>query len=357
MRKYYIDNIRWVTVLLVVVYHVIYIFNSILSFGIIGPVTTFHGQDAVQYLLYPWFMVILFIISGMCSYYYLENHSSKEYIKARTNKLLVPSTIGLFVFQWIQGYVNMSISNAFQSMPDTMPKPVLYIIMCFSGTGVLWTIQLMWFFSCLLILVRKIEKGRLWKAAGKATFPVIILMGILLWGFAQILNTPAVTVYRFGIYGFAFFMGYFLFSHDNITDILKKYSIPLACVAVISGIAYVIMYFGTNYAEAPVVNCPLAMAYCWFACLAIMGIFKRFFNKCNSFTGFMTRKSFGLYVFHYLTLSATAYVLVKYTTLPGIIIYLVTLIASLIPALLIYEIISRIPFIRWCVLGIRKKSF
>ena len=45
-------------------------------------------------------------------------------------------------------------------------------------------------------------------------------MGILLWGFAQILNTPAVTVYRFGIYGFAFFMGYFLFSHDNITDIL-----------------------------------------------------------------------------------------------------------------------------------------
>lgn len=129
MRKYYIDNIRWVTVLLVVVYHVIYIFNSVLSFGIIGPVTTFHGQDAVQYLLYPWFMVILFIISGMCSYYYLENHSSKEYIKARTNKLLVPSTIGLFVFQWIQGYVNMSISNAFQSMPDTMPK-LYYILLC-----------------------------------------------------------------------------------------------------------------------------------------------------------------------------------------------------------------------------------
>ena len=87
MRKYYIDNIRWVTVLLVVVYHVIYMFNNVLSFGVIGPVTTFHGQDAVQYLLYPWFMVILFIISGMCSFYYLENHSSKEYIKARTRKL------------------------------------------------------------------------------------------------------------------------------------------------------------------------------------------------------------------------------------------------------------------------------
>ena len=160
MRKLYIDNIRWITVALVVLYHVIYMFNGITTEGVIGPITSFHGQDAVQYLLYPWFMVLLFIISGMCARFYLNSHSDKEFLKARTRKLLVPSTIGLCVFQWIQGYFNMAISHAFTILPGTLPKPVLCFIMIFSGTGVLWTIQLMWIFSILLLLVRKIEKDK-----------------------------------------------------------------------------------------------------------------------------------------------------------------------------------------------------
>ena len=99
MRKHYIDNIRWITVASVVIYHVFYMFNSIVPEGVMGPVTSFHGQDAILYLFYPWFMVILFIISGMSVKLYLDSHSEKDFLKARTGKLLVPSTIGLFVFQ------------------------------------------------------------------------------------------------------------------------------------------------------------------------------------------------------------------------------------------------------------------
>lgn len=163
MRKYYLDNIRWGTILLVVLYHVIYMFNHVATAGVIGPVTNVHGQDTIQYLLYPWFMVILFIISGMCSRYYLERHSDGEYFRTRTRKLLVPSTIGLFVMGWIQGYLNMAISGAFDTIPDTVPVFVLYPIMVVSGTGVLWTIQVLWICSLVLLLIRKLEKGRLLK--------------------------------------------------------------------------------------------------------------------------------------------------------------------------------------------------
>ena len=93
MRKYYIDNIRWFTIVLVVIYHVIYMYNGILTEGVTGPITSIRYQDSIQYFLYPWFMVILFIVSGMCAKYYLDNHSEKEFIRARTRKLLVPSTI------------------------------------------------------------------------------------------------------------------------------------------------------------------------------------------------------------------------------------------------------------------------
>ena len=37
MRIHYLDNIRWLTGLLVVVYHVIYMYNGVLTVGVIGP--------------------------------------------------------------------------------------------------------------------------------------------------------------------------------------------------------------------------------------------------------------------------------------------------------------------------------
>ena len=356
MRKYYIDNIRSLTIILVVVYHVIYIFNSIITDGVIGPITKFHGVDAVQYLLYPWFMVILFIISGMCSRYYLDRHTVKEYIRARTRKLLVPSTIGILVFGWAQGYFNMAFSHAFDTMPAEVPGAARYFIMCLSGTGVLWTIQVMWILSMVLLLVRKIEKGYILEAGKKAGIIFLILLGILVWLSAQILNTPVIAVYRFGIYGISFLLGYYVFSHGAVTDQLKKYGVLLLLCACILGAVYVWRDYGQNYAAAPNVNSPLAVAYGWMMCLAVLGCMKKWGDRSSRASRFIAEKSFGLYVFHYLALSACAYCLTTYTDMPGVVIYLLTAVSAFAGAFILYEIISRIPVLRWCVLGIRKEK-
>ena len=97
MRKYYLDNIRWATVLAVVFYHVLFMYNHTLTSGVAGAVTDFAGQDALQYLLYPWFMVVLFLVSGACTRYALDKRSAKAFLAERTRKLLVPSTLGLLV--------------------------------------------------------------------------------------------------------------------------------------------------------------------------------------------------------------------------------------------------------------------
>ena len=64
MRKVFLDNIRWITVVLVVIYHVIYIFNGVTQHGIIGPFSEHQPQDAYQYIVYPWFMLLLFVVSS-----------------------------------------------------------------------------------------------------------------------------------------------------------------------------------------------------------------------------------------------------------------------------------------------------
>ena len=271
MRKYYLDNVRWVTVVLVVIYHVLYMYNGEAILGGLGKITALDVQyyDIFLYAVYPWFMLLLFLISGICSRYYLDNHTAKEFAKSRTRKLLIPSTIGLFVFQFIQGYVSMSISGAFDSM-QKVPGLIRYFIMALSGTGVLWYIQLLWLFSMVLLLVRKIEKDRLWKLGGKANIIAILLMTVVIWGAAQIFNTPVVVVYRFGYYGAAYMLGYFVFSHDEVIETLKKYFVLLFVLAAGVGISFCAAYFGKNYADAPINRSVLFAGFGWLMSMAIL---------------------------------------------------------------------------------------
>ena len=81
----------------------------------------------------------------------------------------------------------------------------------------------MWIFSILLLWVINLEKDRLWKLCAHVPVWLIVVMTVFAYGFAQILNTPVVTVYRFGIYGFCFFAGYFIFSHDEVIQRLEKW--------------------------------------------------------------------------------------------------------------------------------------
>lgn len=355
-RRIYLDNIRWITVSIVVIYHVIYMFNGVQPFGVIGAFHERQYQDAFQYFVYPWFMALLFVVSGMSARYYLEKHTAKEFRKERTRKLLVPSTIGLFVFQWMLGYYNMIIGGTVESFANT-PKPVLYLMMVLSGTGPLWFIQVLWIFSLILLVVRKIEKDRIWDKTCNTPVWLIVLFVVLVYGMAQILNTPIVTVYRFGIYGFCFFTGYFVFSHDEVVDRLSKYWLIFDILAIGLGIFYTVKYFGENYAMEPFINNVSACAYCWFAILAILATMKKYGNFTNRFTQWMSKESWGLYIFHYLPIAVVAFYLHKYVpAIPAFLVYVIVGVSSFAGSFLLQAIISRIPLIRWCVLGIKEKK-
>lgn len=351
MRKTYIDNIRWITVVLVVIYHVIYMFNSMIPFGVIGSISDFHYQDGFQYLVYPWFMLLLFVVSGMSARFSLDRYSPKEFCKSRTRKLLVPSTIGLFAFWWILGYYNTVIGGGLMSI-FALPKPICYLILSISGTGPLWYIQLLWVFSMLLLLIRKMEKDKLYRLCEKVSVPILLLLVFVIWGAAQILNTPIVVVYRFGIYGVGFLLGYFIFSHDQVMEKLEKWWWMLSPAAVILGIVFVMEFWGEVYAEHAVLDTFLCNLYAWTAVLAVLAVMKKWGNFDNAFSRWMTRKSWGLYLFHYLPLAACAWYLHQYTTLPALVLYLCVGVAAFAGAFLLYEIISRIPILRWCVCGI-----
>lgn len=363
MRKHWLDNLRWVTVLLVLFYHVIYFYNNKGVFGGIGGFGEYpewhQYQDVVMYILYPWFMPLLFILAGISARYALEKYPAGKWFGARTRKLLVPGTIGLFVFHWMVGYFNTAVAartGAFEGMPGVAK----YVMMAISGTGPLWFIQDLWLFSLLLLLVRRLDLGnRFHNWCGRLNIVWIILLGVIFYFSEQfIIRNPRpespdglYNLYKPLFYFVPFLMGYFVFSHESVQEKLARTWAPLLCAAVIAGSILTITRFGQDNTSPEYLCSPLNSLYGWLACLAMMGWFKARFDRTGAFAGYMTRSSFGLYIVHYLVVASLGYMMKTYTQLPPFAMYAILTVAVFTLSPLLYELIRRIPVVRWCVLG------
>ena len=89
-------------------------------------------------------------------------------------------------------------------------------------------------------------------------------------------------------------------------------------------------------------------------CLAMMGWFKTSFDRTGRLATYMTRSSYGIYIVHYLVIATIGYFLKAKTLMPPAFIYVILTIAVFTLSPLLYELLKRIPFIRWCVLGEKK---
>ena len=392
-RKHWLDNLRWVTVLLVLFYHVIYFYNNKGVFGGIGGFGPYPDvkqyQDVVMYILYPWFMPLLFVLAGISARYALDKvqaggGKAGSWFSARTRKLLVPATIGLFVFHWMVGYFNTAVARG-TGMLDAMPGPAKYIMMAVSGIGPLWFIQDLWLFSLLLLIVRPLDrKGRFHDWCGRvfggvsegspetatparriaALVFTVLLLGVLYWAAGQLMiKNPRpesldglYNLYKPLFYFVPFLMGYFIFSNDAVQDLLGRYWVPTLAAAVAAGGVLIATRFGQDNTTPKYLSSPLNCAYGWLAILAMIGWFRAKFDRTSPFAAYMTRSSFGLYIVHYLIIASLGYMMKMYTQLPPVAMYAILIVAVFTLSPLLYELLRRIPFIRWAVFGEKKRK-
>ncbi len=376
MRKHFLDNLRWSVVLMVLVYHVFYNFNAEGVFGGVGSFADVQYQDIILYVLYPWFMVALFLVSGVCSRYALASKGPGEFVRSRTVKLLVPSTVGLFVFQWILGCFNTRIAGAWDSIPSFARYPAMVL----SGVGPLWFIQLLWLYSLLAAMLFRIFQvkdhgaasgpsadcadavpvGRHATSGRKLASGLALIVGgfLLLWGAAQSqIDSPStaqglLNLYRPAFYIVPFLLGYFIFSDERVQRLLSEISLPLLVAAVAGAVLYTLHYFGTDYTSPSCLQSVWTNLYAWVATLAMFGCYKRWADRASPVADYLTRSSFGLYIVHMTVCTGLCFVL-KSSGLPVWSIYCLALAGTAAGSVLLYELLRRIPVLRWCVFGIR----
>lgn len=297
MRRYaYLDHIRWMTVLLVIVYHVCYLFNGV---GILGGVPNARNLpllDTISGTVYPWFMVLLFVVAGMCARFALVQQGNRAFLRNRARKLLVPSTLGLFVLHWVTGYLNIRMGGAM----DTIPKPLLYPISVLSGIGPLWFVQLLFLFSAILVLIRKIDRNdHLFRIGERTPSWLICAFALLIWGAAQVGNMPVITTYRIGIYLTAFLLGYAVFAHESVMARVERMRWGTLAAVVIGAAAYGAWTNGQNFTDAAYLQSLWANVYLWAVVLAILGNARHYLHQERAVSRFFSQRSYALYVVHY----------------------------------------------------------
>ncbi len=119
--------------------------------------------------------------------------------------------------------------------------------------------------------------------------------------------------------------------------------VDVDAVSAVLGISYTVRYFGENYAIAPVLNNIHACVYCWFAILGILTTMKKYADTSTAFTRWMAKKSWGLYIFHYLPIAVISYELHEHApNTPEVLVYLLVGTGAFVGAFLLDELISRI---------------
>ena len=379
MRYHYLDNIRWVTVLLVMFFHVFYFFNAYCVGSGIGGFTDFQPQDVVVYLLYPWLMPLLFVVAGMSSRYALQRKSPREYLRSRTVKLLVPATLGLFVFQWVSGYFGMQVMNFrfHADMGAGQPWWVMYIMWAVCGGGGRWFIQLLWVCSLITIPLHWCTKKMVTSSTSvRQTWQTIVWL--LVFGLALYLSNQMVmdnhgnmqdpsvmfNVYRPMYYLTAYLFGYYFFVREDVQSVLMRLAEMLIIAALLSAIWLVVSTFGKDAYSSEYIKSIANNVCAWLSVLAMIAAFRKWGNSNVSnlqnpplqrLATFLRDASYGLYILQFFVYMSVGYILRAYTALPPWSMYVLLMVAmfSLTPAL--YYLFSRIPVFRYCVLGIKNK--
>lgn len=340
-RIYFIDNLRWICVWLVVLFHVIDIFNST-GVPIHYNAPGIPQLDLIGYFVYPWFMALLFILAGISAKESLKVRSVREFAGNRFSQLMVPFIAYMAIFAIPTSAFCFSVSGGWADFAS-VPKGVLVIIMLCVGMGHAWFMLELYAVSAAFLPFIKLQnKEKFTHLCSSLGLVPILLFAIPLCFAAQVLNV--IEVFRNLFYFLLFLLGFFVFSSEEIQMGLQKYSLPLLISALILFIPQAYINFGRGFAVSA--KHPAAIIYGYVMCLALLGMGKKYLSFETPFTHYMAKRSFLIYLFHYFPMLITAYFTVNFMKLPIILEYTTVFVLSAAESVIISELIYRITPLR-----------
>ena len=302
MRKYFIDNLRWMDVFLLIPYHAAQAFNT---WGELNYVTFPGNKVCSSFIVFlsPYFMPLLFLLAGMSTRYALKKRSYGQYIVERVKRLIVPFLFGVIVFCPILAYIgdktNFGYSGGFFEHYKVFFTKWTDLSGFDGGFGVgqFWFLYFLFVISLVAIgiiaLVNRIFQS---KKERDIPFWVICLFGVPLPFLYELLSVGGKS---FAEYLFVFLIGYYIMSGDKAIEKTEKYRYVTLAMGLIACAANVYMFIwsGKDFGTINVIAKAFAE---WFMILGLIGIGKNKLDHMGKVSTYMSRRSFPYFSWHFL---------------------------------------------------------
>jgi peptidoglycan/LPS O-acetylase OafA/YrhL len=150
-----------------------------------------------------------------------------------------------------------------------------------------------------------------------------------------------------------FLLGYYILSEESILEKLTKYRYAYLIIMLICDIAMVYLFVWKEK-QTGILLSAYNIYVLWFGILGLLGLARCKFDQNNSFTRYMSSRSFMIYIFHFGWLVAIQYCLSK-TTLAITFSFIISITATLVLTLLTCEFVKRVPALR-CLFGEKRRG-
>lgn len=353
-RKYYIDNLRWLAILLLFPFHAAQIWSG----GEYSGFYIWSHTDTVLYVfstaVYPWYMTFLFTIAGMSCKYALLKRTNKQFIVERTKKLLIPFFFGLFALVPVMTYTAEVFFNGYTG--TYWQQYGLFFTKETDLTGYhggftpahLWFLLYLFVISLAALLIVFLQRKYLPKfGVSSDSYFFIILLFVPEWLCQYVLNIGGKSLGQFMM---LFLVGYYILSEEILLQKLKKYQFVSLTLCILSGCLYIYLYCFENLRNICITG--LYIFFGWMGIITLLGIGQSKLNIHNQLSDYLTRASFPVYILHMPIVVVTGFFILKLPVGVAGQFSLIVLI-SFIVTFLIYEMIKRVPGLRF-FLGIAK---
>lgn len=356
-RKYYIDNLRWMAILLLFPFHAAQIWSGGEYSGFYIWSHTNTALSVFSTAVYPWYMTLLFAIAGMSCRYSLLKRTSKQFVVERIKKLVLPFFFGLLVFVPVMTYTAEVFFNGYTG--SYWQQYALFFTKKTDLTGYhggftpahLWFLLYLFVISFTTLFIVRLQKKYLPEfRVGSLSYFFLILLFIPEWLCQYILNIGGKSIGQFMM---LFLSGYYILSEEHILQKLQRYRFVSLAICILSGSLYTYLYCFEKIRSMWITG--LYIFFGWITILMLLGVGQSTLNFQNRASIYFTQMSFPVYILHMPILVVVGFFVLQLPVgVAGQ--FLLIVLISFITTLLLYEIVKRIPVLRFFLGMTRQKK-
>ncbi len=297
-RYDYIDNLRWILVFLLILYHVAMAYNmwgeaNYIFFDkskIAGAVVTF---------ISPWFMPLMFLLAGISSRFSLSRRGCKVFIRERLMRLGIPLIFGILFINPILSYIADVTHRDYEGSYFEHYKVFFTKFTDLSGYDGGFALAHLWFIAVLLVISlfsllvicfidhMSDDVKEVMRPVGRILMTVACIASLEI----KALGKPLL------LYLFIYLIGFYLFSDQAFVAKLCRFKWVFIALFLVSSAGNAILF---NYIQGHLtLNMICNYMSFAFGVLAMICAGHDLLDRSCGITRFNSRISYAFYIIHF----------------------------------------------------------